>query len=267
MKILPVQCSYCKKTFYRSTRRFNEARKYHWNSYCSSICLTKARNKQKILVCANCSKIFKRQFSDLKKSNSYYCSLSCAAIVNNTKFPKHLGLKKTCAVCKKVFVSREKYCSVACKNKDQIIPKEIILKRIQRFYNEKGRIPFKQEFAHARAARVQFGTWNNTIIAAGFTPNPVMFAKKFTANDTHKCDSLAEKIIDDWLFARKIKHLRSAPYPGNKGFTVDFVIDEYWIEFFGLYGEHKRYDELREIKLQMIKQYNFKFIGIYPYHL
>lgn len=91
-----------------------------------------------------------------------------------------------------------------------------------------------------------------------------MFANKHIAIDGHKCDSLAEKIIDDWLYARKIKHQRSVPYPGNEKFTCDFVIGNKWIEFFGLHGEHKRYDLLRRIKLKMVKKYEIDLIEVFP---
>lgn len=94
-----------------------------------------------------------------------------------------------------------------------------------------------------------------------------MFAKKWIANDGHKCDSLAEKIIDDWLFARKIVHKRTVPYPENQSFTADFVVGNIWIEFFGLFGEHKRYDELRRMKLDLTKKHNLKLIEIYPNQL
>ncbi len=118
-----------------------------------------------------------------------------------------------------------------------------------------------------RPAREHFGTWNSAIKTAGFDPNPVMFAKKYIANDGHKCDSLAEKIVDDWFYARKIKHKVNIPYPGKNRLTVDFKIGEYWIEFFGLNGEHKRYDELKDKKLQLAKKYRLELIEIYPEHL
>lgn len=94
-----------------------------------------------------------------------------------------------------------------------------------------------------------------------------MFAKKHIAKDGHICDSLAEMIIDDWLYAKSIAHKRTIPYPGNKTLTADFVVGEYWIEFFGLYGQHRRYDELRNEKLQLVKKYNLKFIALYPANL
>jgi len=91
-----------------------------------------------------------------------------------------------------------------------------------------------------------------------------MFAKKFTANDGHRCDSLSEKIIDDWLYARRIKHKINYPYPGNGGFTADFKVGEYWIEYFGLSGQLKKYDELKGIKSTLAKLHKLNFIEIYP---
>ena len=114
------------------------------------------------------------------------------------------------------------------------------------------------------AFRSRFGTWNNAISVAGFDPNPVMFANKHIANDGHNCDSLSEKIVDDWLFARKIEHKRNVHYPGKDGLTVDFLINNHWIEFFGLRGEHKRYDELMEKKLKIAEKYRLKLVEIYP---
>jgi hypothetical protein len=220
-----------------------------------------------ILRCENpkCGIRFERTTSELSPHN--FCSSSCAASVNNKKYPKHPGIKKICASCRKEFVSREKFCSASCKFKGQIITQEEILKQIRYFFKQTGRIPLKREFQHPRAARERFGTWNNAIKAAGYEPNPVMFAKKYIAKDRHKCDSLAEKIIDDWLFKRKIDHVRAIPYPGNPTLSVDFVVGEYWIEFFGLFGEHKRYDELRKEKIELAKQYKLKLIQIYPKNL
>lgn len=145
-----------------------------------------------------------------------------------------------------------------------IIPKSNLLDQIKGFVKGNGRIPYKWEIGHYSAIRGRFGTWNKAIKAAGFKPNPVIFAKKHVANDGDKCDSLAEKIIDDWLYARKIKHERNFHYPGSEGFTVDFKIGDFWIEFFGLSGELKRYDELKERKLKLAKKNKLNLIEIYP---
>jgi hypothetical protein len=216
------------------------------------------------LVCENpnCRKVYVGRKDKRCKHN--YCSRSCAVTVSNKLHPKHSGKIKNCRYCDKEFKSREKYCSRHCKDLDQIITEEEIIGFIIDFYKQNKRIPYKYEYRHAHAARFRFGTWNDAIKAAGFTPNPVMFAKKYIANDGDKCDSLAEKIIDDCLFARKIKHIRNFPYPGNKKFTVDFKVGSYWVEFFGLSGQLKSYDQLMRQKIEIVKKYKLKLIKIYP---
>jgi len=139
-----------------------------------------------------------------------------------------------------------------------------IVSEIKDFVKKNERIPFKQEYAHSHAARLRFGTWNKAIEASGFKSNPVMFAKKHVAKDGDKCDSLAEKIIDDYLSDRKIKHIRNSPYPGNDGFTVDFKIGYYWVEFFGLSGQLKEYDRLKKRKLKLVKELGINLVKIYP---
>jgi len=142
--------------------------------------------------------------------------------------------------------------------------REKLLEYLKEFNKKNGRIPVKREFmAKYRAFLRVFGTWNKAIEAAGLSPNPVLFAKKYTANDGHRCDSLAEKIIDDWFFARKIKHKINFPYPNSK-YTADFKVGDILIEFFGLHGELKSYDQLMEKKLNLVKEYNLKLISIYP---
>lgn len=142
--------------------------------------------------------------------------------------------------------------------------REMLINEIITFVKKYKRIPLKREIPHYSAIRRRFGTWNNAIIAAGFEPNPVMFAKKYIANDGHRCDSLAEKIIDDYLFRRKIQHEINVPYPGHKGFTADFKIGDKWVEFFGLAGELKRYDQLKRRKMRLIKKYHLNLISLYP---
>ncbi len=73
------------------------------------------------------------------------------------------------------------------------------------------------------AVRRIFGSWNKAITIAGFKPNPVKFANKFVAEDGHRCDSMAEKIIDDWLFIRNIKHETKISYNHHQ-MTADFKI-------------------------------------------
>lgn len=266
MKTYPIPCNHCNKVIYRDNRRINEAKRFGWKTYCSTECHSRARNKSLTLVCSNpsCGYKFTRQPHSITNLKINYCSRTCAVTINNSKFPKRHALVKNCRTCNKQFKGNEKYCSISCKSKSQVIARETVLSHIRNFYKRNGRIPFKNEYAQAKAARLRFGSWNKAITAAGFTPNPVKFAKKFIAKDGHVCDSLAEKIIDDWLLRKNIKHERQIPYPTNSRLTADFSIGNYFIEFFGLFGHHKRYNELRNHKLQIVKNYKIKLIEIYP---
>ena len=219
------------------------------------------------LICENpgCRKVYSGRKD--KRSKHNYCSHSCAVSLNDRLYPRNPGKIKICAYCGKDFKSREKYCSRICKNFGESIPAMYLIDEIKDFVNKNERIPFKQEFVHSHAARLRFGTWNKAIEAAGFRPNPVMFSKKYIANDGDKCDSLTEKIIDDYLFARGISHIRNFPYPGNGGFTVDFKIGDYWIEFFGLSGQLKRYDQLMREKIDLARKLGLSLIRIYPIDL
>lgn len=282
MKLFTVLCNECNKKLFRSKRRINESKKLKWKAYCFILCLSKARNFQVILTCsrAGCSNSLKRLRSEIKKVNASYCSAPCGAITNNAlrlRIKRSNGWKpideieKTCgnSKCKKVFRGKKKYCSFGCipipKSK---YTRKVILSEIRLFAKDNGRIPTKRDLMRVyRVARNSFGTWNNAIKAAGFKPNPVMFAKKHVANDGHKCDSLAEKIIDDWLFARKIDHKINVHYPEKCELTADYKVGDFCIEFFGLNGEHRRYDQLKRQKLKLVEKYNLKLIELYPKHL
>lgn len=265
MSLTAFICSYCKKKFLRPTGHANETIKLGRKPYCSLRCLGVNYKNRTLFTCGNpqCSNKFERTPSETSPHN--FCSHSCAAKVTNAKRGK---LVKNCAnpSCKNNFTGSRKYCAFGCiPVKKSEYTREIVIGEIRKFTRRHGRIPTKRELNIIyKVARKHFGTWNNAIEASGLKSNPVMFAKKYIANDGHKCDSLAEKIIDDWLYARKIKHERNVPYPSGNGFTADFVVDDYWIEFFGLHGEHKRYDELRREKLKLVKKYRLKLIEVYP---
>lgn len=142
--------------------------------------------------------------------------------------------------------------------------KKELLSKIQRFYLDKGRIPLKEELGSYWACQKRFGSWNNAVKAAGFEPNPVIFSKKSVAKDGHNCDSFAEKIIDDWLCDKKIAHNRNFKYRKTK-FTADFFIaPNIIVEFFGLAGTQKLYDEVIKIKRKLSKNLSLKLIEIYP---
>lgn len=252
-------------------RQINEAATHGWKSYCTPQCLSNAKDKRILFTCFNpiCKKIFKKRPKEVSSSGKVYCSQSCAAIESNKnrwlKLPQNHCANPN---CKKVISRSNKFCSNKCNGILKRFSDEEyrlkIIKRIKQFYINKHRIPFKKEmWGSYGAARRIFGTWNSAIEAAGLLPNPVKFAMKYLAKDGHKCDSLSEKIIDDWLFKRKIHHEIKVPYGINR-MTADFKVKDVLIEFFGLQGELKKYDSLMRKKLRFIKKKHLHVIPIYP---
>lgn len=261
-----VICTYCSKKFLKDNRHINENIKLGNNFYCSAKCQYTFKNKQINFKCENptCTNTFKRAPNDISPHN--FCSRSCAATINNKKFPKKIKkiIKMNCRFCKKIMFKKQKYCSVNCRIKVNAITEEKIVNRIRNFYSNTGRIPLKREmWGIYKPARKYFGTWNKAIEAAGFKPNPVMFADRCVANDGHVCDSIAEKIIDDYLYKKGITHERNISYPEGT-YTADFKIGAKLIEYFGLEGEHQKYDEIRVIKQKLIRKYKLHLIEIYP---
>lgn len=265
MKLYPVQCNRCEKIIRRSRGRLTESRKNNWKIFCSKYCQDKSKEQRIEFKCNNplCNKTFWRTSGDLVKSEFIYCSLSCAARINNKNTPKRIVIIKQCLICGKDFKENSKYCSKKCQYQAFTIHKDKILQQIQQFYITYHRIPLKREFQQYHAARSRFGTWNKAIVAAGFEPNPVRFANRHIANDGHECDSFAEKIIDDWLYTHNIPHERSVPY-NYHNMTADFKIDDVFVEFLGLKGELNDYDRLVSIKQKLWKQLNLKIITLTP---
>ena len=70
-------------------------------------------------------------------------------------------------------------------------------------------------------------------------------------------------IIDNWLFQNNITHEKNVPY-GVNNMTADFKVRNTWIEFFGLKGELKKYDQLMEKKKMIFKERKLQIIEIYP---
>ncbi len=268
-----INCEYCGNKFNRELRRVNEALKMKWKQYCSTNFRAEYRSTSITTFCTNplCCRRVVRIRSQATQSTHMFCSQSCSAIYHNTLRKNHCLLR----VCNRPdcnkYVSSENchklFCSKLCRvlyktGKTSYTPKSVIKMICSFAYNE-GRIPTRNELGQLnRLARRFFGTWNNAVSAAGYTPNPVMFANKHIARDGHQCDSLAEKIVDDWLSAHNIEHKIHVPYPWHNGMKCDFWVNDTWVEVFGLAGQHKTYDALKRSKLSLIQQHKLKLISL-----
>ena len=221
-----------------------------------------------MLECDHCQKKYLGQKRVLKRFATHFCSIKCRTIFHNQLRFKPRKKCKRIDCDSKVSQQHSIYCSQDCSAKDRRKSpnhfKSKALVGIRQFVKEHDRIPVKREvYYFYTPAKRAFGTWNKAIKAAGYDPNPIMFSKRYQAKDGHWCDSLSEKILDDWLSLRNIPHKINFPYPGERRLTVDFRVGDYWIELFGLSGQHKRYDQLKEEKIRIAQEYRLKLISIY----
>lgn len=83
---LPLQCKYCKNTFYNIkryiTNALNNPEKSTCN-FCSHSCQRKFEEPPIIVECKKCGNKFHKQLNQIIKTKNNFCSKSCAAIYNN----------------------------------------------------------------------------------------------------------------------------------------------------------------------------------------
>lgn len=267
-RLRKVRCSNCKRPFYKYKGHVKENLKLGHSFYCSPGCLSEHRRTGKWLSCENdlCKKDFYRAKRGISKHN--YCSQSCAARVNNYKFPK--WPTRYCRICKGV-VKREgtPYCSVECGKAGRFkYTKEEILRFVRKYHDETGRVPAKRELLDiSNSAAKLFGTWNKTLIAAGLVPNRSHDNRMYRrvvakARDGHLCDSISEALIDNWLFEHKIHHEREVLYPGTRHRADWAVGKNTLIEYFGLAKDSPRYDRTIRKKRSLCRKNNIRLIEI-----
>lgn len=83
-KKLELQCEFCKKKFFATKRRIQEALRGNGKTkceFCSKSCASKSKKTMIDLICHQCKTAFKRDKSNVKKSKSgfYFCSNKCSA--------------------------------------------------------------------------------------------------------------------------------------------------------------------------------------------
>lgn len=233
--------------------------------------------KSIIVRCSNdeCHTVFRRKPSAIQPSGLTFCSHHCAAGYTNTHRINPMSIRRNARVqqqpkCRnplcnnKLPLERFTFCSIKCRVEcAQANDRVFVVEKIRNFVSKSGRIPVKYELPGLYSkARMGFGTWNKAIEAAGYDPNPVMFAKHYLAKDGHNCDSMAEKIVDDWLYTHRVDHRIHVPYPWHNGMKCDFLVGDTWIEIFGLEGNVARYDKLKKEKLELVRKYNLKILQL-----
>lgn len=109
-----------------------------------------------------------------------------------------------------------------------------------------------------------YGSWLNALIQASVLPSGTRKMPRGVqclARDGHVCNSLGEKEIDDLLFSLNIPHEKEPHYP-DSNYRADFLIGEFFIEYFGLAGDPS-YDAKTKIKIEMCRTKQIKLISLY----
>ena len=118
-----------------------------------------------------------------------------------------------------------------------------------------------------------YGDWLKAVIETGFLGEEGILKGKFgykvVAKDGHICNSISERVIDDWLYENNIKHKKEPPYPKavrkhlNSNVRADWRVNDIYIEFFGLQSE-ENYAEKTFKKIASCKKYKVRLIGLFP---
>lgn len=183
---------------------------------------------------------------------------------------------KICMLCKNQYKKssgNKKYCSMKCRSEaDRYAPEEL-LDIIKRVAQKLKRTPARRELENITKACVKvFGSWNNAVLAAGFTPNRSHDNRMYKranakAMDGHLCDSISELLIDNWLYKNNVMHERDTQYPKTHHKADWKILDrgkEIFIEYFGLANDSPRYDRTTEEKKKLCEKYRISLIPIYP---
>lgn len=131
-----------------------------------------------------------------------------------------------------------------------------------------------------------FGSFNQALKELGIPTRKASgyFSEPKEAKDKHLCDSIAESIIDDWLFEHDIPHQIHVEYPRDNEFNTgfnnimkcDFYIQHSntYIEFFGMSNIKskkqryrsilKRYRDTMTRKMALCNKHSLTLLLIYP---
>jgi hypothetical protein len=126
----------------------------------------------------------------------------------------------------------------------------------------------------------RFRLWNNALIEAEMNLNSGMRGKRSIADDGHHCDSIRERIVDDFLNMHGIPHERDVAYPLHDRYNpkrlkrCDFFLqdrkgDSVFLEYAGMntpeyfkaLEEKKRLAELKGIRLIVVTPRELKMLS------
>jgi hypothetical protein len=202
-------------------------------------------------------------FIDYYDLDLYICSrCSSQALFNNgeTIKPKMEMLDDLIQLTEELqFVPMTDYINVV-RHKKLNIPKE----------NKVNIIKILTRISSVKQYREHFGSWFEALVEANILPGSTLqgvYGVRCIALDGHVCNSLSEKIIDDWLYRNDISHSKEPVYPYHPELNpnnrrADWKIADYYVEFFGLTGNIE-YDKKTIIKMKLAEINDLKLIGLF----
>lgn len=295
--VVEVLCALCGKPFFRQAHHHKYAVEHDQKEFCGSVCRIQSQTTSVNMQCAFCSKTVVVQKNTFKfsKSKHFFCGSACAASYNNkqrgprsiatrNKIKESLNTrylnsgtsrKSLCPVCDREFhlssrrgICCSRKCGTIYKFGFSPCSKEDVVNAIVNAFRATGRTPMKRELNRGvnHAAVRFFGSWNKAIENCGLKPNENSPRNiRIRCSDGHIVRSISEKVIDEWLTRKNLKHEIDKLYPTGK-YTCDFCLPDYnlWIEYFGLAGAFEEYDEAMRVKTEIAKEHGLNLVSLFP---
>lgn len=145
-----------------------------------------------------------------------------------------------------------------------------LLEKIKELSQKLRRSPAKREMGKVAYMCIRaFGSWNKALEEAGLKPHRShsqrMYKRMNTvALDGHKCDSISEAIIDNWLTKNKILHTRDVRYPATHHRADWGIGNKIFVEYFGLANDSPRYDRSINEKRKLCKKHGIQLVELEP---
>jgi len=117
----------------------------------------------------------------------------------------------------------------------------------------------------------EFGSWLQALILANVLENGTQRTSRgirCIANDGHVCNSLAEKMIDDWLSVHAINHEKEPTYPyhaqlNTSRMRADWKVQDIMIEYAGMMNEPS-YAAKIKAKQDLAKEFHIAIVILEP---
>jgi hypothetical protein len=120
--------------------------------------------------------------------------------------------------------------------------------------------------------RKYFDSWFKALVKSKVLKDNILVTHrgvKCIAKSGNECNSLDELFIDNWLFDNGFQATKEPVYPKHEKYNssgkrrADWLVNGYFIEYFGLTGE-EAYDKKVIEKMYLVRELNLKMIALFP---